>query len=414
VSAASTASDSNAGTQVSPVKTIGHAMDLAKAANKRVYACGNAGSYTAENLVVGTSRDGVDVFGGLDCTTTPTQWAYNAADKATVAPTTAGYALQLTGLTAGVTFEDFAFTSIAGASTGQSSIAVFASGSANVLLERCTVQAGAGQPGQGYGAAGGWPSSAPVGSSASGVTTANPSCSTSIGGAGAPATAGGANGGSGEPGLGNGQTPTGCSNGDHTSDLGANGNPGEEGAGASSLAAFAATGWTPASGSPGTAGTVGQGGGGGGSLGVTVAGSGGGAGGCGGALGLGGGGGGSSIAVLSYDSTIDLEACTLQSANAGPGGNGGGGQSGQPGGAGGTGVCSGGLGGTGGNGGSGGGGAGGVSAGVMWTGTAPTVNGASTPSASTLTGVTVGTAGGAGTGGSPAAVPGSAGAVVQF
>src|SRR4029077_6298086 len=118
-------SDSAAGTQLAPVATIGHAMDLAKTAGKRVYACGGAGNYT-ENLVVGASRDGVSVFSGLDCTTAPSKWAYVAADKATLAPAS-GYALEVTGLSAGVSFTDMGFVaaSEASAAAGTSSIAVF-------------------------------------------------------------------------------------------------------------------------------------------------------------------------------------------------------------------------------------------------------------------------------------------------
>ena len=57
-----------------PCRTIGRAMDMAKAAGKRVYVC--AGSYP-EQLVVGSSRDGVNVYGALDCAT----WSYGAATK---------------------------------------------------------------------------------------------------------------------------------------------------------------------------------------------------------------------------------------------------------------------------------------------------------------------------------------------
>ena len=130
-------SDSNAGTMASPVATVGKAMDLAKAAGKRVYACGSAQLHE-ENLVVGATRDGVAVYGGLDCSAA--QWKYDATKVAVVAPTTAGYALQMTGLTAGVTFEDFAFTAKMRPCLRASSIAVFAANSSNVVLRRCAVR----------------------------------------------------------------------------------------------------------------------------------------------------------------------------------------------------------------------------------------------------------------------------------
>ena len=59
-------SDANPGTRSAPASTIGRGMDLAKAARKRVYVC--AGSF-AEPLVVAASRDGVNVYGALDCAT---------------------------------------------------------------------------------------------------------------------------------------------------------------------------------------------------------------------------------------------------------------------------------------------------------------------------------------------------------
>lgn len=62
-------------------------------------------------------------------------------------------------------------------------------------------------------------------------------------------------------------------------------------------------------------------------------------------------------------------------------------------------ACSGGVGGHGGSGGGGGGGAGGLSVGVAWTGTAPSIDGTATPTATTLPNVTLGTAGKAGAAG---------------
>src|SRR5947209_3887284 len=59
--AASGGSDTNDGTREHPVASIAHALDLAKAASKNVYVC--AGSY-AEHVVVGSSRDGVGIYGG--------------------------------------------------------------------------------------------------------------------------------------------------------------------------------------------------------------------------------------------------------------------------------------------------------------------------------------------------------------
>ncbi len=419
-------SDSAAGTQLSPVATIGHAMDLAKAAGKRVYACGSAGNY-AENLVVGSTRDGVKAYGGLDCTTAPSQWTYNAAKLATIAPA-GGYALQVQGTTTGVAFTDIGFVAANAAGVGASSIAVFASSASGVVLKRCKAQAGTATQGQdqsqptpfgGSAPSGipGAPSKSSGGTGAGGPAQSNPSCNTSVGGAGGSDVAGQVDGQPGEPGSSlndNAGTSAKCNLVPAQGGGGGTpGTPGPLGAVATTWATFLGSGWSPAGGGPGGPGSVGQGGGGGGSAGPINAvggGGGGGAGGCGGSGGAGGSGGGSSIAVLTYGSSIDLEACTLVSANAGRGGNGAPGQAGQSGGGGGTpgtASCSGGAGGSGGNGGAGGGGTGGLSAGVVWTGTAPTVNGG------TQTPATAGAAGQNGDG-TTTAKAGTAGGVVQF
>jgi hypothetical protein len=417
-------SDSAAGTQVAPVKTIGKAMDLAKAASKSVFACGNNGTYN-ENLVVGSSRDGVNVYGGLDCTTTPSQWKYVATDLASVSPTTAGYALELQGLTKGATFEDFSFTSVGGANPGDSSIAVFAAGSTNVVFHRTTMTAGTGVAGQDQQQTLPYSNNAPNGADgtavAGGGLNTNTACSSSYGGAGGQPAGSGNNGGDGAPGPSNMGTVAQCQ-GNTGGGPGVNGAVGSDGTGANSWATFNATTWSPSAGSAGGPGAVGQGGGGGASVDTSGGGSAGGAGGCGGVGGSAGGGGGSSIAVLAFQSSVDLESCTLNASTPGRGGNGAAGQVGQTGGAHGginmgSNACTGGKGGNGGNGGGGGGGAGGLSAGVVWLGTAPTINGASVPSASTLANVSTaasGGAAGAGGGASNAGLAGTFSAVVQF
>jgi len=414
------------GTRAAPYATVGNAMDQAKTKGlSRVYACGSAGSYTTgPNLVVGSSRAGLSVYGGLDCTTTPATWTYNAADKATVAPPS-GYALQVT---AGVTFEDFAFISAPGSSAGPSSIAVFASGATGIVLERCTVEAGTGAVGESpapelqaapapSGSPGNPPTAGPPkegGTGGAGASNASCSSMGGNGGSASSATGQSPNGTDGSPGVAsNGQTSTECALTGSPPTVAGMGGTGTEGAGATDWATFTSSGWSPLNGQPGSTGGVGQGGGGGAAFGVGVTqggGGGGGAGGCGGAGGAPGTGGGSSIALLLYDSTISLASCTLTAAAAGIGGNGAAGQSGQPGGLGGTpgtGACGGGEGGGGGTGGGGGGGAGGVSAGVVWTGTAPTISGGTQ---------TFGAPGAAGQNGdgTTTAKAGAAGAVMAF
>jgi hypothetical protein len=421
-------SDNNAGTMASPVATLGHAMDLAKAAGKRVYACG--GTYASENLVVGASRDGVSAYSGLDCSVMP--WTYNASKVATVAPTAAGYALRVTGLSTGVSFEDFGFVAQPGAAAGDSSIAVFISGPSHVVLRRCAVQAAGGAPGADpspLGPAAPAPSGNPGTLGSGGDAKPNPACTMSIGGAGGPPSSndGGQNGNDGkdgQPGAPNHGSAAAqdCGNGSSGKN-GSTGSVGGSGAGASSWAALSASGWTPSAGEPGVPGAVGQGGGGGASLDSSGGGGSGGAGGCGGTGGAAGTGGGSSIALLAYQSSVDLEACTLQAASAGRGGNGAAGQVGQARGLHGNGfgaACPGGNGGVGGSGGPGGGGAGGLSAGVIWSGTAPTISGASVPTATTLPNVSLGALGASGKDGAGSSTgtgsgkPGIAQAVVQL
>jgi hypothetical protein len=404
------------GTRVHPYATVGRAMDAAAAAKKRVYACGTAGAYT-ENLVVGSSRAGLSVYGGFDCAT----WTYQGT-KATIAPAAAGYALAING--AGVSFEDFAFQSLAGSLPGESSVAVFASNANGVVFRRCQIVAQGGAQGrdqvQGAMFAGPAPDGKPTMSFLPGEGGINPDCPTSTGGNGGTNADMHYAGYDGQPlvnpasGLANNNGCPSCPSGStSTGGPGYDGLTGSIGGGAASWATFTASGWQPTGGQSGGPGGVAQGGGGGAygsrtSPNLSWWGGGGGAGGCGGQPGTGGTGGGSSIAVLAFGSSITLDSCTLLSANAGRGGNGAPGEVGQMGGVGGNASCKGGRGGKGGDGGPGGGGAGGLSAGVVWAGTAPIMS---------ATTVAFGTAGGAGAGGASGPNSGKAGiaqSVVPF
>lgn len=414
--------------------TIGYAMGVAAAATKRVYACG---TFTTP-VTVTAADDGVTVYGGFSCAT----WAYSASTQTKVAPPAAAsgapqYALQVSGLTTGVTFHDFEFDSVnaptAASATPFSSIAVFVSGSP-LTLTRVTVNAGSGQP----GANGTTPSnyatqSTPVaGTISTGGGGGSVSCvdhSTSQGGTGGFFGAGGA---LATPGLENGSAVT--QNGGDTvavvcqcpvnGSLGCNGQGGASasgvGMGSTASGTVTSSGWTLGpSGGPGGNGGPAQGGGGGGAnesgaIGVGGSGGGGGAGGCGGAGGTGGTTGGSSIGILAYQSAVVLTGADITAAAGGGGGSGGGGQAGQGGQAGASGACSGGTGGKGGDGSNGGGGAGGLSSGIVWSGTtaeAPSFNGATyTTQAAPVAGITLGAQGG--NGGGNGAIP-AANAIFQ-
>jgi len=415
-------SDSNAGTRSAPVATLGHGMDVAKATGKRVYVC--AGSF-GEELVIGASRDGVNVYGGLDCA----GWTYGAGNRVVVAPLGSGYALELEGLQTGVTLEDLEFDSQSAPSPGESSIAALASNSQNVVLERVTLVAAAAADGSAGGASGpgadagptNWYGTPPAypelnGASASDAGAAPATActcrdqSSSTGGAGSgpsnvpPPTAGlpsYGDAGAGAPGV----------SGNQCNSQGAGGADGLDapvataGTPNTSLGACSASGWIPGAGVAGVNGPPGQGGGGGGDGKFqSGAGGGGACGGCGGAGGPAGAGGGSSIALLAYQSSVTLVDCLLTSMAAGHGGAGASGEQGQAGavmaGNGLLGGCPGGGGGAGAGGTGGQGGAGGLSVGIGYCGTAPTVDGTVVPGAATLGGITLGTAGAGGAGGS--------------
>jgi len=408
--------DGAAGTMADPLLKIGDAIKMAAAGAKRVLACG--GTYNEQVTIdasADTNADGLALYGGLDCIH---GWKWKAGTPTVLAPTTPGIVVTLKGLSAGVIIEDFGFHALPGANAGDSSIAVFASKfsspASSVLLRRCDIAAGKGKDGQDPVKLGDFGMRAPPGNPGSADGGAPPSPNTCNGVAGASVGGGGGapfdNGKDGMDG-----TPLGASNkGTAGSDcslgigkLGANGAGGVTGAGASVWATLDETGWKPAAGQAGGNGGDGQGGGGGASENLNAGGGGGGAGGCGGAGGAGGTGGGSSIGVLAYQSGIDLQQCTITAADAGRGGNGAQGQSGQaygyPGNGGGGGACQGGQGGYGGSGGGGGGGAGGLSAGVVWFGVAPTLDGMSLGSVTLGKFGDGGAFGPGGTGGSPGA-----------
>lgn len=404
------------GAQGNPCQTLGWAMDQAKSHGKVVYACGNSPGGYPENLMVGPTRTGVIVYGGLDCVNTPSQWTYNASLLAKVAPT-GGTALTVSG---GATahFEDFSFTAADASGNGTSSVAALVSGSANVSFVRSSFTAGNGASG-GTGAgtvpnySGTVAAAGADGSSSGSAQGGQETCvdgTTSTGGFGGTPGAGAAPGGNGGPGL---WSPKGtemppndgvqgvggagtCTGGDS----GASGAATAQGGPAVTLGTLSAAGWQPSSGTNGGNGAPGQGGGGGGGKGggVPVGGNSGGAGGCGGTGGNGGYGGGASVALASVGSTVTLTACALTSKQGGAGGTGGAGDVGQSGGSPGLPslACAGGYGGNGAGGAGGGGGTGGISVGILWSGTQPTKDGATSISVGGFGASGMGGAGGAG------------------
>jgi hypothetical protein len=420
------------GTKASPYKTV--MKGLAAAQGKNVYVC--AGTY-AEAVTIEGALDGSRLFGGFDCSS----WVYAASNRPVMKPAS-GSALVAKALTRGLRVEDVEFDAPATTMSGESSVAGWVTGSVNVRLVRVRLVAAAAQAGADGVAASNYDptmqQSDPriaghnaIGAIGGGAQTCANLCTNGQhatggkGGNGGPAAVGDGGVDAGAPTAGQGggppitpETPPGatgaggipgnlaCANGIRGSDAPAR----SGGNGAAQPGTLTATGWTRVDGTTGTVGDPGQGGGGGsGGQNATMGGGGGGGcGGCGGAAGPGGQSGGSSFALLSYQSTITLDACTLGAAAGGAGGKGANGQVGQVGGAEGlqtSSGCPGGVGGKGSAAGGGGGGAGGHSVAIGYAGLAPTqtngttMNVASQPAA----------AGAAGSGGNPAATAGAVG-----
>src|SRR5580658_4916734 len=242
-----------AGTMADPFLRVGDAIAAATGQSDRVLVCagtydealilgstpgqdaGTAGAQDAESEAAqeeASFTGGVTVFGGLDCAN---GWKYTGA-KAVLAPSTRGTALTVKGLMVGLTFEDFGFQSIAATQSGESSIAVFASDSPapGLVLIRCDIQAGVGQPGMDQvgvmGFDGGAPSGQPGTATGGGATTPN-ACGgvamASVGGAGAPPGATSTTGFDGFPGS---PGPSNLGSSSACASTGLGGGPGANGA----------------------------------------------------------------------------------------------------------------------------------------------------------------------------------------
>ena len=403
------------GTKASPCATLAQAMTNAKADSKRVYACGDGGSY-GESITIDTNLDGISVFGGFRCA----DWSYTPSTVRThVKPAGAQTALVADGLTA-FEIRDFAFESGNATDASASSIAAIVRNASGVVFVNTTFTAGDGAAG----------TDGTNGASAEQVPVVDPTPgqqggSHSTCGSGTPngggvwltahqcaaggTTQGGKGGDSGfavdgspgQPGTdtANAQTPgmgqggiggTATDKAGKPGETGSPGNPGTNGTAAPTGGNLTASGYSPANGADGSHGWPGQGGGGAGASWsksgcVGPSGGAGGLGGCGGFAATKGTGGGASIALLVWDSGVTLQDCTLTSAAAGNGGNGGNGGAasvGQLGANGGDALHldmedagKGGTGGNGGPGGSGSGGTGGPSYALAYHGTAPNEQG---------------------------------------
>jgi len=410
------------GTMEKPFATLTKALDAASAGNvSRLYLCG--ASELAEPGTV-TIPDHVSIYGGFK-TCTASDWTYDTTGKTKAVLKPASPIGAKIAQATSVVLQDLRIDAADAPEdgSGASSFGMIVSESSGVVLTHVEIHAGTGGAGKAgmdgaKGADGtasgatqnGGTASCAVGapSPLSGAQPVAPTCGSKGGTGGSGITGvtyqGPEDGFAGTPSTnldpspnangGKGATMVGASRAGGSGTIGAGGLPGTKGAAAGPLGVFSATGYVPADGGSGTAGFPGQGGGGGGaSLGgaacVGASGGAGGMGGCGGDPGAGGTGGGASIALLSWNSMVTLEGCTLVAAAggaAGRGGNAHGGGAGKTGGTGGAGDSvdgigkggNGGDGGPGGNGGNGAGGSGGPSIALVWSVMRPSDLGANT------------------------------------
>ncbi|HET6463838.1 MAG TPA: PKD domain-containing protein [Candidatus Krumholzibacteria bacterium] len=398
-------SDSNPGTQGSPVKTLTKAYQIAQLNGFTLVKLAAGPFLDTPNLVAG-----IDVEGGYDIST----WAPNSGISA-FAMSPSGATANLITTTTKISNINF----IGGAGgAGQNSIALVSQGCSSALVfNNCTFTAQTGGANPGPGASG-------TAGSGGGTGNGGGNGSCDVNGPGGPGGAGGGSlvcvGGAGGKGgadgsnAGQGGFTAPCAGGAFGGSPGAGGDPGQPGSNgnpgangtygslgvaSSPNGSIVGVNWVPAvggSGGGGTDGKGGGGGGGGGGQGCTFCdtGQGNGGGGGGGAATAGGGGGGGtggygSIAVLLIASSPTFNNCSIITGSGGAGMTGGAGGDGGTGGPGGNGatVCApsevgkggnGGKGGDGGGGGGGAGGAGGPSIGIIKaSGSAPTLTGIS-------------------------------------
>ena len=415
---ASRGAPSGNGKRATPFSSMQTAINAAKAASKRVYACAEPYAETV------TFANGVSIFGYFDCA--GGTWTTSTGHAHINAPTSP--AARATNIVTPTRIEGLEIIAPDATAFSGSSIALIATGSPGLSFFHARLHAGAGKDGD----------SGTEGLRLLQTGTLNGTANTGVnecggnvfacdvanlGGAGGTSICSGApghNGGQGGDGGFGGRWQNGLAGaselptfgspqpGTATTAVGANfdgvhsgasggvGANGASGVSATGMGVFSATGYVPADGVPGLNGLPGAGGGGGAGhspLGILpnnnpdwygVSGAGGGAGGCPGLAGTAGKGGGASIAILAIDSPIHVQSSIIETSHGGAGGWGTFGSAPTPGGFAGDDVAGpsfgpnplGGNGGGGGQSGVSGHGAGGPSIGVASHGVAPTLDAA--------------------------------------
>ena len=130
-----TAAAAGDGTQAKPFRTIGNA--LTAAGGKLILVCDT--TYTEQVTLTAGAR----LYGGFKCS----DWSYDAGQRAVVAPSSEGYALEVDSVTEPVVIEDVEFHAADASTAGASSVAAFVSGAKDVTLRRDKLVAGAGKAG---------------------------------------------------------------------------------------------------------------------------------------------------------------------------------------------------------------------------------------------------------------------------
>ena len=108
-----TAAAAGDGTQAKPFRTIGAA--LTAAGGKLILVCDT--TYTEHVTLTAGAR----LYGGFKCS----DWSYDAGQRAVVAPSSEGYALEVDSVTQPVVIEDVEFHAADASTAGASSVAAF-------------------------------------------------------------------------------------------------------------------------------------------------------------------------------------------------------------------------------------------------------------------------------------------------
>ncbi len=131
------------GSMASPYKTLKDALGATTSSKNKVFACKSGAFSEAVTL-----SSEIEVYGGFDCTTDPTQWTWAAADRSEIDGPADGVALTIMAAADGALVSGFTIKGAApsSATMGGSSIAVAVDDmpAKGVTIEQCDISAAAG------------------------------------------------------------------------------------------------------------------------------------------------------------------------------------------------------------------------------------------------------------------------------